>query len=143
MIEIRLDGDPVAKGRHRHRVDKTTGRVLTHADPKTARFEDRLAWAAQAVMAGRPLLTGPLVVIVDVYRSIPASWSKARQRDALEGRMRPTNRPDVDNFAKITDALNRVVWMDDSQIVDLRARKFLSNRPRIEIRVDKLSTSAL
>ena len=143
MIEIRLDGDPVAKGRHRHRLNAKTGKVFTHSDPKTARFEDRLAWAAQVIMAGRPLLTGPLVVIVDAYRAVPASWSKKRQTAALSGELRPITTPDWDNYGKIVDALNRVVWVDDSQIVDGRARKFYSDRPRIEIRVDNLSTPVL
>jgi Holliday junction resolvase RusA-like endonuclease len=144
MIEIRLDGDPVAKGRHRHRLNTKTGKIFTHADPKTARFEDRLAWAAQVIMAGRPLLTGPLVVIVDAYRAVPASWSNKRQRDAETGRVRPTTKPDADNFLKICcDALNRVVWVDDSQIVDARVRKFYDSRPRFEIRIDNLSTIGL
>jgi Holliday junction resolvase RusA-like endonuclease len=143
MIEIRLDGDPVAKGRHRHRLNTKTGKIFTHPDPKTARFEDRLAWAAQVTMAGRPLLTGPLVVIVDAYRAVPASWSNKRRASALSGELRPTTTPDWDNYGKIVDALNRVVWIDDSQIVDGRARKFYSDRPRIEIRVDNLSTLGL
>ncbi len=143
MIEIRLDGDPVAKGRHRHRLNRTTGQIFTHPDPKTARFEDRLAWAAQVTMAGRPLLTGPLVVIVDAYRAIPASWSGKRKFDAFNGRTRPTTKPDADNFLKICcDALNRVVWIDDSQIVDARVRKFYSERPRYEIRILKLEISS-
>lgn len=141
MIEIRLDGDPVAKGRHHHRVDRATGVVHTHPDRRTARFEDRLAWAAQAVMAGRPLLAGPLVMIVDAYRAVPASWSRKKRAAALAGEVRPVSTPDWDNYGKIVDALNRVVWLDDAQIVDGRARKFYSDRPRIEIRVDNLFTT--
>lgn len=137
MIEIRLDGDPVAKGRHRHRLNKKTGVVFTHPDPKTARFEDRLAWAAQVTMAGRPLLTGALVVVVDAYRSIPVSWSRSKQAAALSGELRPTTTPDWDNIGKIVDALNRVVWVDDAQIVDGQARKFYSDRPRLEILIKK------
>ena len=139
MIEIRLDGDPTAKGRHRHRLNKATGVIFTHPDPKTARYEDKLAWAAQVAMNGRPLLQGALVLIVDAYLRVPASWSRKKQAAALAGNLRPIVKPDYDNFAKICDALNRVVWLDDAQVVDGRARKFYSDRPRIEIRVDNLS----
>ena len=45
-------------------------------------------------------------------------------------------KPDPDNIAKMLDALNRVVWVDDSQIVGLDAcQKRYSDRPRIEIYV--------
>lgn len=143
MIEIRLDGDPVAKGRHRSRfmgmrTDETGKQrpvILQHPDTRTARYEDRVAWAAQVEMAGRPLLTGALVVIVDAYRAVPRSWSRRNQAAALSGDLRPTTKPDWDNYGKIVDALKRVVWVDDAQIVDGRARKWYSDRPRLEIRV--------
>ena len=138
-----MDGDVVAKGRHRHRLDKATGIIFTHPDPKTARFEDRLAWAAQAVMAGRPLLDMALTMVVDIYKSIPVSKPARWKTAALAGTIRPTGKPDWDNYGKITDALNKVVWVDDGQIVDGRVRKWYSDRPRIEIRIDKLSTDSL
>lgn len=139
MIEIRLDGDPVAKGRHRHRLNRKTGVVFTHPDPRTARFEDRLAWAAQVTMAGRPLLAGALEIVVDAYRAVPASWSRRKQTAALGGALRPVTKPDADNFLKIVcDALNRVAWVDDSQVVDARVRKFYSERPRFEIRIREI-----
>ena len=133
-IVIVMSGDPVPKGRPRF--NRKTG--ATYTPEKTATYENRLAWAAQSVMRGRPLLTGALDVRIVSYRSVPVSKSKRWKADALLGAIRPTGRPDWDNLGKIVDALNRVVWADDSQIVDGRVQKFYSDQPRIEIFVREL-----
>ena len=154
MIEIRVDGDPVAKGRHRSKFmgmrvgedGKSRPLILQHPDARTARYEDRVAWAAQVEMHQRnlPLFDTALMMVLDVYVGVPASWSRRKREQALAGVIRPTKKPDIDNFQKaICDALNRVVWLDDSQIVDAKVRKFYDLAPRIEIRVDKLRTGEL
>jgi Holliday junction resolvase RusA-like endonuclease len=137
-IMIVMHGDPVAKGRPRF--SPKTGTVFTPA--KTARYEDKLGYAAQSVMAGRALLIGALDVRAVIYKSIPVSKKKVWKADALAGRIRPTTKPDWDNFGKILDALNKVVWVDDSQIVDGRVQKFYSEQPRIEIYVKEIGPAA-
>ena len=135
MIEIILAGEPVGKGRPRF--VKATGRAYT--PEKTARYEDKIGWAAQAVMAGRPLMDKMLKVEIVAYLSIPVSKPKKWQVDALSGVIRPTKKPDIDNYVKgALDALNKVVWHDDGQVVEVLAQKFYSDRPRLEIRVDNL-----
>ena len=134
MIEIILAGEPVGKGRPRF--VKATGRAYT--PEKTARYEDRLAWAAQAVMGGRPLFEGAVKLEIDIYMSIPVSKPHKWRADALAGVIRPTKKPDWENVAKMTDAFNKVVWLDDSQVVEGIVRKFYSHQPRIVIRVDNL-----
>jgi Holliday junction resolvase RusA-like endonuclease len=129
-----MDGDPVAKGRPRF--SRATGR--TYTPEKTARYEDRLAWAAQAVMAGRPLLTGPLRLAFWSFIAVPASWSVKKRAAALRRDIYPVGRPDWDNFGKTIDALNRVVWSDDAQIVTGTVHKRYSDRPRVEIFVEPM-----
>lgn len=131
MIEIRMDGQPVGKGRPRF--SRASGTVYT--PEKTARYEERLAWAAQNVMAGRPLLTGALSVEIIAWMEIPKSKPKRFRTDALANLIQPTTKPDPDNIAKMLDALNKVVWVDDSQIVTLWVRKHYSDRPMILITV--------
>lgn len=154
MIEIRVDGDPVAKGRHRSkfmgmRIDehgKSRPLILQHPDARTARYEDRVAWAAQVEMQqrGLALFEGALIMTLDVFVGVPASWSRKKHAAALGGVIRPTKKPDLDNFQKaICDALNRVVWLDDSQVVDAHPRKFYSDRPRIELKIAHLSENDL
>ena len=135
---VTLDGEPVGKGRPRF--SQKTGTVYTPA--KTASYENRLAWAAQAGMQGRPLFEGPLSVTIEACCSIPASKSKQWKADALAGKIWPTKKPDPDNIAKMMDALNKVVWLDDCQIVHLFVRKAYSDRPCLSIYVDSLSEPA-
>lgn len=47
-----------------------------------------------------------------------------------KGELRPTTKPDVDNYVKgVKDGLNKVIWQDDSQVVNLTVRKFYSMHP--------------
>ena len=135
MIEIRMDGQPIGKGRPRF--SRKSG--VAYTPEKTARYEDRLAWAAQAVMAGRALLVGPLSVTVSAHMEIPVSKSKKWRAAAIGQEHRPTTKPDSDNIAKLLDALNKIVWVDDAQIVALHVFKHYSDRPRLEIAVTPLA----
>jgi Holliday junction resolvase RusA-like endonuclease len=129
MIIIELDGEPVPKGRPRF------GRGHAYTPAKTRSFETDLGWAAKAAMKGRNIEAGPLAITIWLYRSVPKGWSKRMTAKALSGEVRPTTKPDWDNGGKITDALNKIVWLDDSQIVDALVRKFYSDHPRIRIEV--------
>ena len=69
-----------------------------------------------------------------VYRQVPKSWNKKKRQLALDGTIRPTTRPDTDNYIKgALDALNGVVYADDSAAVDIIGQKFYSDNPRMEI----------
>jgi Holliday junction resolvase RusA-like endonuclease len=131
MIEVVLAGAPM--GKERVRFVRATGRTFT--PERTVNYESRLALAAQQAMAGRPLFEGALqvdiVALMPVAESKPAKW----KADALAGLIRPTKKPDWDNFGKILDALNMVVWVDDAQIVRGEVLKFYSNRPMMAVRV--------
>jgi len=135
VIEIVLAGAPVGKGRPRF--VKATGRAFT--PERTVRFEDRLSLAAQAAMNGQPLMEGPLKVLVEARMPIPVSKPKKWQAAALAGQIRPVVKPDADNFAKMLDACNLVVWTDDSQVVDLRVLKFYSTAPELRVRVEHIN----
>lgn len=136
MIEITLAGVPVGKGRPRF--VKATGRAFT--PEKTVRFEDRLSIAAQMAMDGRPPLEGPLEVEVEIRMPVPISKPKRWREQALAGVIRPTKKPDADNFAKMLDACNVIVWVDDSQIVDLHVTKIYHEAPAFVARVREIGS---
>lgn len=141
-IVIEFSGDPVAKGRPRFA--SIGGRPLAFTPAKTRKYEAGLKFAAQEAMAGRALLTGPLLMEVTASLPIPRSWSQKKQRAALAGEIAPLTRPDLDNYAKIAaDALNCVVFLDDSQIVELLASKQYSDMPGLLIRVEQQRTQTL
>lgn len=130
MIEIVLLGRPRAKGRPRFTRD---GHAFTPA--KTREYEGELKYAAQQVMGDRPPLDGPLVLDIVTVVPVAASWPKRKQAAALAGDLLPTSKPDWDNYGKVVDALNLVVWVDDGQIVDGRVRKVFGAKPGMWITV--------
>ncbi|WP_091865006.1 RusA family crossover junction endodeoxyribonuclease [Methylobacterium brachiatum] len=130
-ITLVLAGVP--KGKGRPRFSKATGHVFT-PEP-TRSYEGALKYAAQEEMGSRLPLQGPIEVVVEARMPVPKSWSKTKQAAALAGRIRPTGKPDVDNIFKMLDALNFVVWQDDSQIVEGVASKFYHEQPSLTIKV--------
>lgn len=79
---------------------------------------------------------------VKVYRQMPKSVSnsKKKKEKAEKGLLRPTTKPDVDNYVKgVKDALNHLIYKDDSQVVDLKVSKFYSEEPRVEIMLKEVS----
>jgi len=135
VIRITLAGAPM--GKQRVRFSRATGRAFT--PERTVTYEGQLAYAAQNAMNGAPPLEGPLAVDMNVYMAIAESKPKKWKAAALAGVERPTKKPDLDNFAKMLDALNLIVWIDDSQIVQLQTAKFYSEAPRLEIAVRALN----
>lgn len=131
MIEIVLLGKPVAKGRPRF--NRETGRAYT--PEKTVKYETMLRYAAEQVMAGRPPLEGPLELDMLIVAPVPVSWAKKKQEAALAGEIKPTGKPDLDNFMKVVDSCNLVVWIDDSQVCVATLRKKYGTKPGLWLRV--------
>ena len=123
-IIVELAGAPMAKERVR-----VTRAGHAYTPERTLNYEARLAHAAQLVMNGRPLLEGPLSVLLTIIMPIAESKPKKWREAALVGKIRPVKKPDADNYAKVLDALNLIVWSDDSQIVDLHVLKFYGAKP--------------
>lgn len=84
-------------------------------------------------------LVGAIKVTLTIYRKIQKSTTKRDLPLKKSGSIRPTVKPDVDNYTKgILDALNGVAWSDDSQVVTLIAHKYYSDEPRVEIEIEEL-----
>ena len=146
MITIRLDGEPVGKGRPRFRVAQSRAGqqfVAVYTPAKTRAYEQSLAKAGQAAMAGKKRLVGPLRATVTAYMTVPVSWSAVKRDRELAGVISPTGRPDLDNLAKMIDGLNTICWADDSQIVDLRVRKLYAEDPRFEVQAEEIAPQSL
>lgn len=136
MIEVVLLGRPVAKGRPRF--SKETGRAYT--PERTRKYEAELKFAAIEVMGKRPPLDGPLIVHMNVVVPIPPSWPRRKQEAARSGVLRPIGKPDWENYGKVLDAGNLVLWVDDSQIVDGRVTKEYGDKPGVWVRIHPLET---
>ena len=81
-----------------------------------------------------------LQIKIVAYFEIPKSKPAKFQCAALNGYLRPTIKPDTDNIAKnIKDALNKIAFPDDSQIVEEIIEKRYSDTPRAEIFIKDLT----
>lgn len=130
-VHIRLSGIPRGKGRPRFR--KGGGRPFT---PKETRENEiDLAWMARRAMEGREPFECAVVLEVTATLPVPKSWSRTDRNLASQGMIFHTAKPDCDNLLKSIDALNKIVWIDDSQVVDARVRKVYGNMPRLDITV--------
>jgi Holliday junction resolvase RusA-like endonuclease len=131
-IRIVIPGPPVAKARPRL---GRGGNVYTPAE--TTAWERQAKFAARCQMGELPPVEGAVSVIVTAHIEPPKSWSQRKQDEACAGQIMPTSRPDIDNFLKCSlDALNEVVWVDDSQVVDATVRKRYAARPEVVVVVE-------
>lgn len=129
-IQIYVGGPPVAKGRPR-----VTKRG-TYTPEKTRKYEAIVRLAARQAMVHRAPLDGPLRMEVHVWLSVPTSWAKRKQSEALAGIVVPTKRPDCDNYAKAAlDGCSGIVFRDDAQITRLCVEKHYSSSARLVINV--------
>ena len=137
-IELVVYGNPVAQGRPRF--SRQGGFVRTYDPAKSKDYK------AQIRLELQPLLSRPEFSPIDrdcrlsltVYRAIPKSFSKKNWQEALSGKIRPTTKPDTDNYVKgVLDALNGVILKDDSIVCELTAQKLYSDKPRIEVVIEE------
>ncbi len=137
-ISFTIYGEPVAQGRPK----LTTINGMARAyDPKKSRDWKDYVKLAAGEHAFDALLEGPLSLEVTIYRQTTKaiSSSKKKSEAAEMGELLPVSKPDVDNYLKgIKDALNGVIWKDDSQVTDVIARKRYSARPRVEVTITTL-----
>lgn len=99
VLELVIPGDPIPKARAR--VTKNGG---SFTPARTRGGEEAVAWRVRQAMGDRVPLEGPMGIAVEFYCAT-------------------RRRTDGDNLLKlVTDAMNKVAYMDDSQIVEWFAR---------------------
>jgi len=129
-VELVIPVEPVPKPRPK--VIKTRrGQVFTVTPGKCGETEIMIRkYVMEHAKVKFPKPT-PLRLEVTFYVPKPKSLPKSRKH--------PSTRPDLDNYLKLfKDALNKYLWDDDSQIVEVKARKAYGDPPRIEMRVEAL-----
>lgn len=138
LIVVLLPGEPRGWGRpHVRVIQPKTGPPFAsfYTDAKTRAFETSLKWQAKAAMRSVPPIEGPVAVKIIAAMAVPASWSNKKRDAALAGTIRPTGKPDWDNFAKMLDSFNKIVWLDDAQVVDGSVTKIYSETPSLRVEV--------
>jgi len=123
MIELILSGTPVPAARPR----VTRFRTYNPKQKEMQRIKNEIS-----SIFGREPLTCPLAVYFRFFMQIPRSLSKTKREYLASGPC--TKRPDIDNLLKMyLDAMNELVYKDDSQIYSVDSIKVYSFEPRVEI----------
>lgn len=139
IIHLRVNAVPVAQPRQRHAISKK-GYVTnyTPADHPVNQFKAAVAYEAKYRYSG-DILTGALYISIVAVFPRPKSmmWKKREMPRAHK-----VSKPDIDNVQKsVFDALNGVLWKDDSQITSVRATKFTASgeeKPHVDITIEIL-----
>lgn len=128
-------GSPQGKGRPRFR--QFRGYVSTYTPKKTMDYEIEIK-NEYYLQDGR-FYEKPLHISIRSFIDIPKSWSKKKKEQATSDYIKPEVKPDIDNIAKVVlDALNKVAYADDKQIVSMYVQKKYSTMPRIEIEIKEI-----
>ena len=144
-----IPGVPRPQGRPRTRIvhlkhGKSFATIYEDGKDKTAKHAIK-----QHMQQYTPLqaLSGPLKAELVYYLPRPlGEYGTGRNAGQLKDSAAEfhTKRPDLDNCAKLTlDALNEILWIDDSQICELIVKKQYSNKPRTEITVSEIKSEGL
>jgi len=130
-IIVVIAGEPVAKARPR-----ATRKGFVYTPAHLRKYEAHGRLAAQLAMGDRPPIEVPVRLELVAELPIPASWSARKRSRAVAGDLLPTSRPDVDNYIKAgLDCLSEIVVRDDSQIVEITARKKFNLTPKLVMTV--------
>lgn len=126
-IEKIIMVEPVAKARARAMISKG-GKRYSYTPSKTTHSESLIR---EAVIGSEYFEAGiPLKLEVTFYRIKPKSTPKRVEL--------PATKPDIDNYFKLlTDALEKFVYANDSQITTALIKKRFGSPPRIELKLEE------
>ena len=132
MITFKVDADPV--GKQRARYAKRGNFVQTYTPDKTRNYESLIKEAAIEAMGSSEPLETPVTLYLYIRAPIPKSLPKKRIEACLNGSEKPIKKPDASNVLKsIEDAMNGVVYKDDSQIVNIHVAKVYSSVAGVDV----------
>ena len=138
MIRFVIPGEPQGKGRPKF--SRQGSFVKTYTPAKTENYEAHIKACFMASGAGMIPQGVEIGMEITAFYSIPKSTSKKRAALMREGVIRPAKKPDFDNVAKvICDALNKIAYYDDAQIVEAAFAKFYADEPRVVVRLWKIN----
>ena len=123
QLHLSVPGEPI--GQPRHRVSTIGKRARMYLPTKHPVHDYKAAILAAFISEAKRWRTiqGPVLVGIQVWFGIPASWSR-KKRTSHCG-LYHAQKPDADNVVKaVLDALTDCeVWVDDSQVVICQVTK--------------------
>ena len=102
---------------------------------KDRKYEEYVAESALSVMLEHGIhkpTNSPVDMYVEVWRLPPESWSIKKKNMAYAREILPTPKPDASNYYKLVeDALNKVVYVDDSQVIRQSSAKYYAEEEKV------------
>ena len=136
MMSIVFDVPLEPKGKGRPRFSRHGKFTKVYTDQATLDYETEIQKCASKAMGSQKPLETPVSVYLYIRTPIPQSYSKKRTEACLAGAERPAKKPDIDNVAKcFLDAMNGVVYLDDTQVVDLHIKKLYSAVAGVDVAI--------
>jgi len=130
-LEFFVAGEPIPKGSMKGFVAKGRA-ILTHDNKRSRPWATTITLMAQAHRQ-LPLWAGPLRVDLTFNMPKPQGLPKRRYSWAIR-------KPDKDKLERLVkDALTKVIYRDDAQIVDGRVIKRYSDQPGVLIQIWRVS----
>ena len=137
QVQYSVPGEPRGKGRPRFA--KRGNFVKTYTDAKTASYEDQIRFYALKAMGDSKVIEGAVRVFVSIRMAVPKSYSQKRREACLNGSDKPLKKPDWDNVAKsICDAMNGIIYVDDTQIVEAHVTKQYAEQSEVIVLVQEV-----
>lgn len=141
MISINVYGIPKPAGSKRAMHHNRTGRIILLDDSKGSRgWKTAVSKEAVAAMDGADPLDGPVeLVLVFVMPRPKSHYGTGRNADVLKANApaRHTIAPDALKLARaVEDALSKIVYRDDAQIVHEIISKRYGDAPGVQIFVE-------
>ena len=140
VLAFEIPGQPIGQGRPKF--STINGHARAYDPEKSRNYKAYIRMLATQAMkdSGFTIIEGPCSIEIFAFFEVPKSKSKKFREAALNGLERPTKKPDLSNIIKgIEDALNGLVYKDDSSIVSLKIQKYYSEFPRVEIEISRCS----
>lgn len=128
-------GKPQGKARPRF-----TRKGHTYTPNNTTSYENAVRRAF--LQAKGVMLEGEVRAVITACYPIPKSTSKKKRAEMLRDEVKPVKKPDCDNIAKIIlDALNKVAYKDDNQVVEMTVYKKYGEVAKVVVELEEVGTS--
>lgn len=135
MITVELFGKPIPQ--QRPRFARRGSHV--HCYDNQANLKEGYKWQIKSQFKDDPWEI-PLALDLVFFMPIPKATSAIKKRQMAHGVIAHMKKPDIDNLQKfVLDCLNGILFKDDSQITEIRAKKMYANKPGTLIRMIPLS----
>lgn len=113
--------------------------IKHHTPSQTVNYEQNVALWYRSVRTGPPT-TGPVILLLEITHMVNPEWPKWKKTMIAMMKMLPVIKPDGDNIEKIVkDALNKIAWVDDVQVVATAKSKRFGDQPGVDVTIIPLA----